>query len=139
MAKSIMHEKDGSCYLCMRLNLDYDTHKTTEEHHVVFGVQNRTKAEHYGLKVYLCHEHHTEGKYAVHKNYKIARMLQNEAQMRFEAVHPELDWMSVFGRNYKQDEQSVATSQETEDTEPGFRFLEEEEVDGTQESRIQRT
>ena len=139
MSKSIMHQKDGSCYLCMRLNLDYDTHKTTEEHHVVFGVQNRTKAEHYGLKVYLCHEHHTEGEYAVHKNYKIARMLQNEAQMRFEAVHPELDWMSVFGRNYKQDEQSVTTSQETEDTEPGFRFLEEEEINGTQESRIQRT
>ena len=139
MSKSIMHQKDGSCYLCMRLNLDYDTHKTTEEHHVVFGVQNRTKAEHYGLKVYLCHEHHTEGKYAVHKNYKIVRMLQNEAQMRFEAVHPELDWMSVFGRNYKQDEQPLATSQESEDTEPGFRFLEEEEIYGTQESRIQRT
>lgn len=126
MSKSIMHQKDGSCYLCMRLNLDYDTHKITEEHHVVFGVQNRSKAEHYGLKVYLCHEHHTEGENAVHENYKIARMLQNEAQMRFEAMYPELDWMTIFGRNYRQDEtEPVATSQE-EPKEPGFRFLEEE-------------
>ena len=81
MSKSIMHQKDGTCYLCMMLKGDYDDHKITEEHHAVFGTANRNIAEHYGLKVYLCPEHHRTGKEAVHRNYKITKYLQERAQV----------------------------------------------------------
>ena len=142
MSKSIMHQKDGTCYLCMLLNGDYDDHKITEEHHAVFGWANRNLAERYGLKVYICPEHHRNGKNAAHKNYKIAKLLQEKAQEAFERENPNLSFRAIFGMNYKSEEKPVATSQEpkkSKDEEPGFRFLEEEEINGTQESRIQRT
>ncbi len=128
MAKSIMHKKDGTCYLCMMLNGDYDDHKVTEEHHAVFGVQNRTRAERWGLKVYLCPYHHRTSKEAVHKNYKNARFLQEKAQQAFEKFHPELSWMKEFGRNYIQSEPDQAEKVRENDT-SGFIPLEEESED----------
>jgi len=127
MSKSIMHQKDGTCYLCMMLKGDYDDHKITEEHHAVFGTANRKLAEHYGLKVYLCPEHHKTGKEAVHKNYKIARRLQQDAQKVFEAKYPNLSFREIFGINYKTEDEPVATSQKEEPKEPGFRFIERED------------
>lgn len=54
MAKSIMHNKqDGTCYLCMVLNGDYDIRRNLQEHHVLFDASNRKLFERYGLKVYL--------------------------------------------------------------------------------------
>lgn len=123
MAKSIMHQKDGTCYLCMKLNMDYDDHKVTEEHHAVFGWANRDLAERYGLKVYLCPYHHRTSKEAVHKNYKNAKFLQEKAQTAFENAYPNLSFREIFGKNFKADKELVATSQNPE--EPGFRFLEE--------------
>lgn len=123
MAKSIMHQKDGTCYLCMLLNEDYDDHKITEEHHAVFGVANRSLAEHWGLKVYLCPEHHRTGKNAVHRNYKIAKILQERAQIKFMQFYPEQNWMSVFGRNYIQSD-SEKSEEVQQSTEPGIRFIE---------------
>lgn len=100
MAKSIMHEKkDGTCYLCMLLNQDYDR-RTTQEHHVIFGTANRRLSEKYGLKVYLCMEHHETGKMSVHRNHEVARILQKRAQETFEKTHSHAEWMSIFQRNY---------------------------------------
>ncbi len=128
MAKSIMHQKDGTCYLCMLLNGDYDDHKVTEEHHAVYGTANRSRAEHWGLKVYLCVDHHRTGKEAVHRNYKIARLLQQKAQEVFERVYPELDFLAEFGRSYKVDnEASKEADQMQQSKEPGFRFIVEDE------------
>ena len=61
---SIIQRKDGRCYLCMLLNEDNGA-KKTQEHHI-FGGSNRDHSEETGLKVYLCLEHHTAGKLAVH-------------------------------------------------------------------------
>ena len=98
---SIMHRKDdGTCYLCMMLNSDYQRRDNLEEHHVFMG-PNRRKSEQYGLKVYLCHEHHTEGKEAVHRNYETCRKLQQEGQQAFERVYPYKDFLRIFGKNYK--------------------------------------
>lgn len=69
--KSIMHKKDGTCYLCMRLNQDYS------------------------IKPYV-EEHHTIGKMAVHQNADIAAGLKEEAQLAFEKQYPDLDFMSIF-------------------------------------------
>lgn len=101
--KSIMQPKDGKCYLCMMLYDDY-SEKTVQEHHVIFGTANRRLSEKYGLKVYLCLYHHTEGKYAVHNNAQMANRLKQMAQRAFQKQFPEKDWMEIFGKNYLEGE-----------------------------------
>lgn len=102
---SIMHDKrDGTCYLCMKLHGDYDRRTRLEEHHALMGNQYKKLAENYGLKVYLCPEHHrTSPKEAVHDNQytdEPKRMLQREAQKAFEKRYSYEEWMRVFGRNF---------------------------------------
>lgn len=57
---SILHQKDGTCYLCIKLRKDYRIHPVVHEHHI-FGGPNRQISEAKGLKVYLCLEHHLWG------------------------------------------------------------------------------
>lgn len=99
--KSIMHQKDGTCYLCMKLNQDYSVKPYTEEHHCINGNGRRPLSEKYGLKVYLCREHHTIGEQAVHQNAEIAAVLKDDAQRAFEKHFPDLNFMAIFSKNYK--------------------------------------
>ena len=95
-----MHNKeDGTCYLCMLLNWDYDRRYHLEEHHVIDGNPGRKLSEHYGLKVYLCIPHHRTSAEAVHKNIKNRRMLERAAQEAFEQKYSHEKLMEVFGRN----------------------------------------
>ena len=64
------------------------------------GKKEHKLAEHYGLKVYLCLQHHTAGPMAVHNNYDLARLLQRNGQEKFEEKYSHEEWMRVFGRNY---------------------------------------
>ena len=99
--KSIMHSKeDGTCYLCMMLHSDYQIRNNLEEHHVFMGPLKKL-SERYGIKVYLCHDHHTGGKEAVHVNYEVCRLLQAEGQTVFEREYPNKDFRKIFGKNYK--------------------------------------
>ena len=98
--KSIMQQKDGRCYLCQLLKGDFGE-KPTEEHHAIFGSAGRPLSEKYGLKVYLCHEHHRTSKDAVHNNQEMAALIKDKAQRAFEREYPDLDFMKIFGRNYK--------------------------------------
>ncbi len=101
MSKSIMHNKqDGTCYLCMLQSSDYNRRINLQEHHVFMGKKEHKLAEHYGLKVYLCLQHHTAGPMAVHNNYELARLLQRKGQETFEQKYSHDEWMRVFGRNY---------------------------------------
>lgn len=101
MAKSIMHNKrDFTCYLCMLLNQDFSTRSNLQEHHAIMGTANRRLAEKWGLKVYLCLQHHTDGLQAVHNNIELQRLLQKSAQETFEQKYSHQLWMQVFGRNY---------------------------------------
>ena len=97
-----MQRDRGYCYLCKLLNGD-DFPKQTQEHHVCFGTANRRQSEKYGLKVYLCLNHHTAGKDAVHNNHEMARLLQAKAQEVFEEAYPGKSFLEIFGRNYKED------------------------------------
>lgn len=100
--KSIMHDKSsGTCYLCM-LDGDYQRRTGLQEHHVIFGTSGRKLSEKYGLKVYLCVQHHTIGPAAVHNNQQTARYLQAKAQEAFEKQHSHAEWMQIFGRDYKE-------------------------------------
>lgn len=110
--KSIMQRKDGTCYLCMMLEGNF-REQVVEEHHVFMGHANRQLAEKYGLKVYLCAYHHRLGKMSVHQNATISRMLQDKGQRAFEACYPDLDFRSIFGRNYKTDQEEKTKGEET--------------------------
>ena len=101
MAKSILHDKrEGTCYLCKLLNNDYQRRNNLEEHHVMEGTANRKKSEHWGLKVYLCHEHHQGSPAAVHRNKDTEQTLKVLAQMKFESLYSHKLWMEEFGKNY---------------------------------------
>lgn len=101
MAKNIMHDKSRrTCYLCALLEGDAGFRPVLQEHHAMPGTANRKLSEHYGLKVYLCLRHHTEGPEAVHNNIYNRRLVQRKAQEAFEAKYSHGKWMEVFGRNY---------------------------------------
>lgn len=96
---SVLHQKDGTCYLCIRLNADHSYYPTVQEHHIFDG-PNRNHSEAHGMKVYLCVGHHTFGPESVHKNKANKRFLQREAQKAFEEEHSHEEFMEIFGRNY---------------------------------------
>lgn len=101
MARSILHNKqEGTCYLCELLNSDYARRTELEEHHVFEGTANRKKSEHWGLKVYLCHVHHTGSPAAVHRNKENDRTLKALAQMKFEQTYSHQLFMQEFGKSY---------------------------------------
>lgn len=91
MKSIIQHEKQ--CLVCGSY--------LVEEHHIFKGVANRKNSEKYGLKVYLCPRHH-RGDYGVHgKNGHILDMkLKKLGQKAFQYKYPDLDFLSIFGRNY---------------------------------------
>ena len=97
---SILHSKGSrTCYLCVMLHDNWNEHRILDEHHV-FGGPNRKNSEEYGLKVYLCHNHHIYGPEAVHNNAEIRHELQRIAQREFEKRYGYEKFMEVFGRNY---------------------------------------
>lgn len=79
MANSILQEDNGRCYLCGQPAEYYDP---LAKHHIFGGCKAiRDKSEKYGLTVYIhnfsCHIY---GARAVHRNAKVNRALQAEAQ-----------------------------------------------------------
>lgn len=124
--KSILHDKkDRTCFLCMQLNNDDSIKNNLHEHHVIHGWANRKLSEKYGLKVYLCLEHHEIGKEAVHQNAKLNLMLKAYAQKVFEEKWPEKDFYSIFKRNYimESDMAEIEEKQEKSDTVAGFTLI----------------
>ena len=96
---SIMQEKDGTCYLCVLLQQDYQTHSYLEEHHI-YGGPNRDKSEAEGLKVYLCLRHHRTGPEAVHNNAEIMRLLRQQGQIAYEQTHSREEFRKLMGKSY---------------------------------------
>lgn len=124
---SILHCKDGTCYLCM-LKGDYRIHPVVHEHHIYDG-PNRSISEAEGLKVYLCLAHHTDGPAAVHNNHDNMLLLQQDAQKAYERTHTREEFMQLIGRNYLDENAESAETKEAK--EHGIIFLEEEvEQDG---------
>lgn len=97
---SILQEKDGTCYLCTMLHDNYRIHRGLHEHHIFGGTANRRLSEEYGLKVYLCLDHHEHGSEAVHKNADVADILHKMGQQAFEREYPDLEFREIFGKNY---------------------------------------
>ncbi|MCI8640673.1 MAG: hypothetical protein HFJ59_02200, partial [Clostridia bacterium] len=72
-----------------------------EEHHVFFGTANRKLSEKYGLKVYLCTEHH-RGTRGVHgrEGKTLDTYLKELAQSRFEEKESREKFRQIFGISY---------------------------------------
>lgn len=96
--QSILHQRDGTCFLCI-LNSDYRYHKVLHEHHI-FGGANRPISEAEGLKVYLCVPHHVDGPEAVHNNADNMLLLRQIGQKGFEKTHSREEFMELIGKNY---------------------------------------
>ena len=73
-----------------------------ESHHIFMSNPNRKNSERYGLKVWLCKEHHT-GNSGVHQDIKLDWLLKRKAQMEFEKRYDRNMFMAVFGKNYLED------------------------------------
>ena len=73
MAKSIL-QSDKECYLC-RKRYNLRTTRGLEEHHILFGRGRRELSERYGLKVWLCHNHHNEPPLGVHFDPSARRVM----------------------------------------------------------------
>jgi len=96
---SILHCKDGTCYLCMKLNGNYRIHRALHKHHIYNGPE-RDNSEEEGMFVWLCAEHHIDGPAAVHNNHENMRLLQRDGQEAYEQTHTREEFMKKFGRNY---------------------------------------
>lgn len=80
--ETIMPTIKGVCYIC-----GMQCH--TESHHIFHGTANRKIAEKEGLKVWLCHECHRNGRHAVHRCRATDLSLQKDAQAVWEAKYIE--------------------------------------------------
>lgn len=133
MAKSILHDKkERTCYLCMLLNGDYTEKTLLYEHHVFFGNPGRKLSERYGLKAYLCLQHHTSGKKAVHQNAQVDRLLKQAAQEAFMRKYSPAFFIEVFGRNFMDqtiEELSAGSSPEKDLPVAGILFLRKEKTE----------
>ena len=92
MSKSIM-QRNKECIVCHNSNV--------EEHHVFFGNASRKLSEKYGLKVYLCTEHH-RGPRGVHGKYgkTLYTYLKQLAQTKFEEKNCRDTFIQIFGKSY---------------------------------------
>lgn len=91
MKSIIQHEKE--CYFCGRTdNLDI--------HHCIHGTANRKNADKYGLKIYVCKDHHTMGPDAIHRNAQIDNQVKQMAQKKFEETHTREQFIGIFGKSY---------------------------------------
>ena len=93
MLKSII-QKNKECYVC---GTTYNLHS----HHIYFGNPWRKLSEKYGMKVYLCWQHH-EGTYGVHgkHGHDLDMKLKKKGQEVFEEYYSELEFKDIFGKNY---------------------------------------
>ena len=90
--KSII-QTEKQCFVCGK---NYNLH----DHHIIYGTSNRKQSEKYGLKVWLCYEHHT-GNAGVHFNRDLDLHLKKLAQERFEARYgARNEFINIFGKSY---------------------------------------
>jgi len=92
--KSVLQTRK-ECFICgAQTNL--------HDHHIIYGVANRKKSEKYGLKCFLCYEHH-EGNTGVHhnpnKSYDL--YLKQTAQEYYEEHYGSReDFIREFGKSF---------------------------------------
>lgn len=73
------------------------------KHEIFFGNGKRQLSIEYGLVIPLCTEtHHNQAEQkGIHFDSKLREEWHIRGQNKFEEVYPELDFLEIFGRNYK--------------------------------------
>ena len=106
-------QKSRKCWVCGKT-------EGLEEHHIFYGHAYRRQSERYGLKVWLCAEHH-RGNNGVHgRNRKLGLVLMRYAQKRFEENHTREEFIRIFGRNrLDEEEKEKKIIRAREDKAPG--------------------
>ena len=86
-------KEEKECFLC-------HTTRNIHDHHIFMGTANRVMSEQYGMKVWLCQEHHT-GNTGVHFNRELDLKLKKMGQEYFEDHYGSREvFIKTFGRNY---------------------------------------
>ena len=88
--KSILTNDLSRCFVCGR--------PRQELHEIYFG-KNRINSMKYNCVVPLCYEHH-RGNTGVHHNHQLDMRLKQLCQKQFVVSYPNLDFMSIFFKNY---------------------------------------
>jgi hypothetical protein len=105
---SLLHSRDGTCYICREWNGCYMQQEGLQKHHI-FGGPNRDLAEEDGLFMWLCIGHHTGSSQAVHTNKEIRDWTHRIGQKAYEDSKVSKGWtknearetfMRRYGRNY---------------------------------------
>lgn len=82
------------CYLCGCV--------ATDRHHMLNGLAYRSKADEYGLVVWLCRKCHNEVHFGP-RSRELSDRLRKEAQLLFERKYPDKDFKKIFRINYLDD------------------------------------
>ena len=85
---SIIVKDLDKCVICDK--------KRDNLHELFFG-KNRQKSITYGLVIPLCYSHHV----LMHKDSKLQHIWHIIGQTKFEEHYPDLDFLEIFGKNYK--------------------------------------
>ena len=93
--ESIITNDMEHCFLCGGC---YDYEKApADDIHEIYQGRNRLNSIKYKLILPLCRYHHQE----LHNNQKKQNALKWYGQMMFEKNYPDLDFLSIFHKNYK--------------------------------------
>lgn len=90
MRFSILTKDLTKCYLCGR--------PKDHLHEIYFG-KNRINSMKWGCVAPLCHECHV-GEKGVHNNFELDQKLKQKCQLKFQKEYPEIDFLSIFHKNY---------------------------------------
>ena len=85
-------QKEKECLVC-------HTTKNLHSHHVFFG-KNHKMSEKYGMKVWLCADHHNMSDAGIHYNKDLNNEVKKMAQLWFELEYGHAEFMRIFGENY---------------------------------------
>ena len=123
MSKSIIPTQK-ECYICRYLAAPQGYYGALpsaglHKHHIMFGIANRKKSEHFGLWVYLCVPHHEYGPDAVHSNRDVRIFLCQIGQQVFAQKYSHEKYMQEFGRDWMCEQPTGKWKQEQKEHKEG--------------------
>jgi len=92
-AESLFNTEENVCYICGK-------HTPCARHEVLYG-SNRDNSKKYGLWINVCPDCHQNRPGAIHNVPKAYEWLKEEAQTLFEEHYPNKDFLTIFGKRYK--------------------------------------
>lgn len=90
MRFSILTNDMDHCFVCGAIKHSI--------HEIYFG-KNRVNSMKWGCCVPLCLNHHT-GQDGVHNVSSLDKLLKEMCQLKFHKEYPEIDFVSIFHKNY---------------------------------------